>query len=51
LDTQDEVVGLAKDLSELAALLDAHFRTGFLRFAPVTDLRKLLGPGDRGPSR
>jgi hypothetical protein len=32
-------------------LLEEHFRTGFLRFAPVVDLRRLLRASDGGPSR
>jgi hypothetical protein len=35
---------------ETAELLDEHFRTGFLRFARVADLRNLLGPADGRPS-
>lgn len=31
-------------------LLRDHFRTGFLRFAPVAVLRNLLGPGDVRPA-
>lgn len=34
----------------VGALVRQHFRTGFVNFAPVADLRKLLSPGDLPPS-
>jgi hypothetical protein len=36
--------------SALARLIEDHFRTGFLRFAPVAGIRKLLGANDGRPS-
>lgn len=44
LKIQDQVNGFT------ASLIEQHFRAGFLRFAPVADLRKVLGPGDGRPS-
>jgi len=44
LKIQDQVNGFT------TSLIEQHFRAGFLRFAPVADLRKLLGPGDGRPS-
>lgn len=35
----------ARSSDRILGLLDDHFRTGFLRFAPVADLRKLLVSG------
>jgi len=39
LQTLDGVTGFLK---QMADLMDDHFRTGFLRFAPASEVRKLL---------